>query len=123
MTATFTIIDGSGESNGSDGRKRIFGTLSFTNPYTAGGDVFSLSTYFPNKFLGGRVTSVNPSVTAALTGLVTHAAFRGDTSSTASAVIQLFSVGLSATSSAGALVDNTTANVSGLTCNVELFGY
>jgi len=123
MTATFTIIDDPTSANGVDGRKRIFGTLSFTNPYTAGGDVFSLSTYFPSKFLGGRVTSVNPSVTAALAGLVTHATFRGDTSSTANGVIQLWSVGLSATANAGNLVDNTTANISGLTCNVELFGY
>ena len=121
MTATFTIIDDVTSANGPDGRKRIFGTLSFTNPYTANGDLFSLSTYFPNKFLGGRVTAINPSSTIALAGLLAHATFRADSSSTATAVIQLLSTGLG--SSFGGLVDNTTANVSGLTCTVELFGY
>ncbi len=61
--------------------------------------------------------------TEALAGLVTHATFRADTSSTATAVIQLLSAGLSGTASAGNLVDNTTANISTLTCTVELFGY
>jgi len=123
MTATFTIIDDPTSANDSSGRKRIFGTISFTNPYTANGDSFSLSTYFPNKFLGGRVVAINPSSTTALAGLLTHATFRADTSSTATAVIQLFSAGLSATANAGNLVDNTTANISGLTCTIEAFGY
>lgn len=123
MTATFTIIDDAPSGNDGSGRKRVFGTLSFTNPYTANGDSFSLSTYFPNKFLGGRVTAVNASSTTALAGLLTHATFRADTSSTATAVVQLLSVGLTGTASAGNLVDNTTANISGLTCTVELFGY
>ncbi len=123
MTATFTIIDGAVESNGADGRKRIFGTVSFTNPYTANGDSFSLSTYFPSKVLGGKVVGIGPSVTTALAGLAAHATFRCDTSSTSTAVIQLLSAGLSGTANAGNLVDNTTANVSGLTCLVEVVGY
>lgn len=121
MTATFTIIDGAVESNGADGRKRIFGTLSFTNPYTAGGDSFSLSTYFPNKFLGGRVTAVNASVAVGLAGAIAHSTFRADTSSTATAIIQFFAGGL--TTLSGTFIDNTTANISAATCTVELFGY
>ena len=123
MSVTFTIIDSSMDGNSADGRKRVLGTLSFTNPYTANGESFSLSSYFPNKFLGGRVTAIQQSVTAANASLLAHAAFRGDTSSTATAVIQLFSVGLSGTANAGFLVDNTTANISNATCTVELQGY
>lgn len=121
MTAAFTIIDDSGSANGPDGRKRIFGTLSFTNPYTTGGDSFSLSTYFPHAFLGGRVVAVNPSVTVALAGSLAHSTFRADTTSTSTAVIQIFDGGL--TTLSGTFVDHTTANISGATCTVELFGY
>lgn len=123
MSVTFTIIDDSGSANGADGRKHIFGTLSFTNPYTANGETITVSSYFPNKFLGGAVTAVNASVSAANMSKVKLAQFRGDTSSTTSAVIQLFDVGLTGTASAGLLVDNTTANISNTTCTVELWGY
>lgn len=124
MSVTFTIIDDTYSANGADGRKHIFGTLSFTNPYTAGGESITVSSYFPNKFLGGRVTGVNASVTAANAGMIgTRSAFRADTSSTTTAVIQLFNDGLTGTSSAGLAVDNTVANISGITCTVEMWGY
>lgn len=123
MSLTFTIIDSSDTVNTSDGLKHIRGTFSFTNPYTAAGESLSLSTYFPNKFLGGQVLQINPSVTLALTTNMALGKFRGDTTSTTTAVFQMFNVGLSATASAGLLVDNTTANISGSTCTVELWGY
>jgi hypothetical protein len=123
MSVTFTIIDDSVSANGADGRKHIFGTLSFTNPYTASGETITVSSYFPNKFLGGAVTAVNASVSLANMSKVKLSQFRGDTTSTTSAVIQLFDVGLTGTASAGLLVDNTTANISNTTCTVELWGY
>lgn len=123
MSVTFTIIDDSGSSNNADGKKRVYGTLSFTNPYTPNGELLTVSSYFPNKFLGGNVMAVGQSVTIANAGLVALAKFRGDTTSTTTAVIQLFNTGLSATANAGLLVDNTVANISNITCLVEMVGY
>lgn len=123
MSVTFTIIDDSNSSNGADGRKHIFGTLSFTNPYTASGESLTVSNYFPHEFLGGKVTAVSGAVTAALAGLAHTGTFRGDNNTIAGAAIfQMFQTGLSGTASAGLWVDNTTANISGLTCMVEMWG-
>lgn len=122
MSVTFTIIDTSDTCNNADGKKRIYGTLSFTNPYSTGGETFSVATYFPNKFLGGVITSVQQSVSTDNSGIVSTGKFRGDATST-NAVIQLFDIGLSATTKAGLLVDNTVANISNITCNIELVGY
>ena len=84
----------------------------------------TVSNYFPNKFLGGKVTAVSAAVTAALAGLAHTGTFRGDSSSTGSAVLfQLFQTGLAATASAGLWVDNTTANISATTCTIEMWGY
>jgi len=124
MSVTFTILDDSNSANGADGRKHIFGVLSFTNPYTASGESLTVSTYFPNKFLGGKVTAVSAAVTSALAGLAHTGTFRGDSSSTTAAVLfQLFQTGLAGTASAGLWVDNTTANISATTCTVEMWGY
>lgn len=124
MSVTFTILDDSNSANNPDGRKHIFGVLSFTNPYTAAGESLTVSTYFPSKFLGGKVTAVSGAVTAALAGLAHTGTFRGDSSSTATAVLfQLFQSGLPGTASAGLWVDNTTANISATTCTVEMWGY
>lgn len=123
MTSTLTLIDDTYSSNDAQGNKRVFGTISMTNPYSTGGEVIGgFSGLFKNKFLGGKVVAVGASVTAPLTGLATTAMFRGDPTSTASLVLQMFSIGLSATASAGSLVDNTTANISGTTVYVELMG-
>ncbi len=123
MTMTFTLIDDTYSSNESSGRKQIFGTVSCTNPYTAGGDTFSISTYFKAKFLGGVVTAVNQSTAIGLAGVAGSAKFRGDTSSFTSAVVTLFQTGLSATATAGLWVDNTTANISTATFQAVLIGY
>lgn len=123
MTMTFTLIDDTYSSNESSGRKTIFGTVSCTNPYTAAGDSITVSTYFKSKFLGGFVGAINPSVTAALSGLASSAKFRGDTSSVTTAVIGMWQSGLSGTASAGLWVDNTTANISATTFQVAMIGY
>jgi len=123
MSVTFTIIDSSDTANNADGKKRVYGTLSFTNPYTASGESITVSSYFPHKFLGGEVKMINPSVSIANTGLVALAKFRGDSSSVTTAVIQLFNTGLTGTANAGLLVDNTVANISNITCTVEMVGY
>jgi hypothetical protein len=124
MSVLFTILDDTYSANNIDGKKRIFGTFSFTNPYTANGESVTVSTYFPNKFLGGHVTAVSAAVTAALAGVARSGTFRGDSSSTTSAVLfQMFQTGLAATASAGLWVDNTTANISATTCTVEMMGY
>ncbi len=121
MTMTFTLIDDTYSSNESSGRKHIFGSVSCTNPYTAGGDTFTISTYFKSKFLGGVVTAVNPSVAIGLAGLAGTARFRGDTSSFTSAVVTLFQGGL--TTLSGTWIDNTTANISATTFQALLMGY
>ncbi len=123
MTMTLTLIDDTYSSNESSGRKLIFGSVSCTNPYTAVGDLITISTYFKSKFLGGFVGSVNASVTAALAGLASSAKFRGDTSSFTTAVIGLWQTGLSGTASAGLWVDNTTGNISATTFVVGMYGY
>ena len=123
MTATFTIVDDTYGANLADGKKRIWGTVSLTNPYTAGGESITVSSYFKTKFLGGEVTMVNASVTTANAGIASTGTFRGDTSSTTTAVLQFFNAGLSATASAGLLVDNTTSNLSNTTLTVALSGY
>lgn len=123
MSLTFTIIDSSDTVNTSDGLKHVRGTFSFTNPYTAAGEALTVSSYFPHSFLGGQVLSINPSVSIDNAGIVSMGKFRGDTSSTTTAVFQLFNTGLSGTAKAGLLVDNTIANISGISCTVEMWGY
>lgn len=122
MSVNFTLIDDTFSANESSGRKRIFGVLSFTNPYTAAGEVLTaVATFFKAKWLGGRVMSVRQDVPVSLAGLASTGTFRGDANSIASVVVQLFQGGL--TTLSGTWVDNTTANISGLTCNVEMNGY
>ena len=123
MTATLTIIDDTYSANGADGRKRIFATISLTNPYTAGGESITTSTYFKTKVLGGSVTMVNPSVSAANAGIARTGTFRGDTTSTSTLLLQFWNTGLSATANAGMFVDNTVANLSGTTIYMEAVGY
>ena len=125
MSLTLTAIDDRYQANQGD-TKRMWFTGSLTNPYTAGGEVIGANTYFPRQFLGGVVTAVNPSVTAALAGVARTGTFRADTSSVASTaalspVLQFFQTGLAATASAGLWVDNTTANLSNttFTCYME----
>jgi len=123
MSILFTVIDDTYSANGPDGKKRLWGTVSLTNPYTAGGESITVSSYFKTKFLGGKVMMVNPSVTAANAGIAMTGTFRGDTSSTTTAVLQFWNAGLSATANAGLFVDNTTANLSNTTCVIQLEGY
>lgn len=129
MTLTLTVIDDQYASNGGDGVKSLRLTGSFTNPYTAGGESVTLSSYFhatagsTSKFLGGRVMAVNPSVSIDLAGVLATGVFRGDTSSTTTAVLQLFNAGLGGTSKAGLFVDNTTANLSTGTVTLLVQGY
>ena len=123
MTATFTIIDDTYSANEASGKKRIFGTVSLTNPYTAGGEAITVSSYFKTKFLGGHVTMVQQSVAIANAGIAATGKFRGDTSSTTTAVLQFFNAGLSGTAQAGLFVDNTVANLSNTTCTVDMVGY
>lgn len=123
MTATVTIIDNTYDSNEGQGRKRIFATVSLTNPYTAGGESITVSSWFKAKFLGGNVTMVNPSVAIAAVGPMASAVLRADTSSYTTVLLQLLNNGLGGTSAAGVWVDNTVANVSNSTCFISLVGY
>lgn len=124
MTATVTLIDNQyGDSNDATGKKRIFATVSLTNPYTSGGDSITVSSYFKTKFLAGYVGAVNPSVTAANAGIAHTGLIRADTSSTTTVVLQFWNTGLTGTANAGLFVDNTTANLSDTTLQVELVGY
>ena len=124
MTLTLSIIDDTYSANDvAGGVKNVRFTASFTNPYTTGGETITTSTYFPAKFLGGGVESVNASVTTANAGIARTATFRGDTASTSIAVLQLFNAGLSGTASAGGFVDNTVANLSNTTVTLRMAGY
>ena len=124
MSTTLTVIDSTyTDVNDSTGKKRLFATLSLTNPYTTGGDLLTVSSYFPNKFLSMYVGSVQQNVSAANAGVARTATARGDTSGTTSIAIQLWNAGLPTTSSAGLFVDNTVSNISNITFNVELIGY
>lgn len=125
MTALLTLTDDVYSANNGDGRKRLYGNVSLTNPYTAGGETISFSTYFSGgvaKFDGGVITMINPSVSATNAGIASTGKFRGDNSSTGSAVLQLWNTGLTGTANAGLLVDNTVANLSSTTFFVELIG-
>lgn len=122
MSLTFTILDDTYSANDSTGRKRIFGTVSLTNPYTANGESFTVSTWFKTKFLGGHVTQVAAAVTTANAGIARTGTFRSDTNSVSAAVLfQMFQGGL--TTLSGTWIDNTTANLSNTTFTLELFGY
>lgn len=125
MSLTLTAIDDRYQANQGD-TKRMWFTGSLTNPYTANGESVGVNTYFPKQFLGGKVTAVNPSVTAANAGIASTGTFRADTASVASSaalapVLQFFQTGLTGTASAGGFVDNTTANLSNTTfiCYME----
>ncbi len=124
MSLTLTAIDDRYQANQGD-TKRMWFTGSLTNPYTAGGETVGANTYFPKQFLGGKVTAVQQSVTAALAGIAATGTFRGDTSSVASSaalapVLQFFQISPTG-GTAGTWVDNTTANLSGttFTCSME----
>ena len=119
MTSTFTPIDSTYAANDSTGRKRLFGTVSITNPYSTGGEVVDLSSYFKTKFLGGEVTMINPSVSATNAAIAQSGKFRGDTSSL-SPKLQFWNTPLLGT---GVPVDNTISNLSGTTLTVEVYGY
>jgi hypothetical protein len=123
MTTIFTLIDDTYSSNESSGRKRIFGSVSCVNPYTAGGELLTVSSYFKAKSLGGQVVAVHPSVAIAGAGVAATGKFRGDTSSYTTIALQFFNAGLSATANAGLFVDTTVANMSNTTVMVMLEGY
>jgi len=123
MTATFTIIDDQYSANEGTVHKHVFGTVSLTNPYTAGGESITVSDYFKTKVKGGDVTLVNPSVTIDNAGIAATGKFRGDTSSVTTLVLQFYNNGLTGTSKAGLYVDNTVANLSSTTVVVEMWGY
>lgn len=120
MTTTVTIIDNTYDSNIGSGRKQIFATVSCTNPYTAGGEAITVSSWFPNKFLGAGGAVYNPSV--AITSIF-PAIIRADTSSVSTVKLQFLNAGLTATANAGLFVDNTVANISNVTVYTQLWGY
>ena len=39
MTALLTLTDDTYSANSGDGRKRVYGSVSLTTPYSSGGDV------------------------------------------------------------------------------------
>lgn len=121
MSTTLTIIGSRLEGGNADQISRLRYTVSCTNPYTAGGEVIT-TLPFTKKFFGGKVLQVNPVCATNLAGAAANSAFRGDTSSTATIVLQLLQTGLSGTASAGFWVDNTTANISNLTFTMEVSG-
>lgn len=132
MSLTLSVIDDTYSANDSTGRKHLFATVSLTNPYTASGETVDLTSYFKNKFLGGTVRIVNPSVSIDNAGIVASGTFRGDTNSVSTTnlstgggnpVLQFFNIGLSGTAKAGLRVDNTVANLSSSTIVVDVLGY
>lgn len=123
MTTLFTITDDLFFANESSGRKYVFGLLSCTNPYSAGGELISTAAYFKQKALGGKVVYIDPGVPIALAGVGATGTFRANTASYTGMLFQLFNAGLSATANAGLFVDNTTGNISGLSVGLQLMGY
>jgi len=123
MTALLTLTDDTYSANNGDGRKRIYGSVSLTNPYTTGGEVLTTTAYFPNKFDGGKVTMVNPSVAILMAGIAHTGTFRGDGSSTTAGVLQFMNVSLGG-STAGTFVDNTVTGTTyaATTLFVEMIG-
>ncbi len=121
MTSTFTPIDSAYDSSSrlANGNRRIWGTVSVTNPYSTGGDSFSVSTFFKEKFFGGHVGAVNPSVSVGNAGIARTGTFRGDSNSYTTAVLQFFNNALTVN---GQFVDNTVANLSGTTLQVVIEG-
>lgn len=121
MTTIVTLTDDTFSANGGDGVKRIYASISCVNPYTATGEVLTNS-WFPNKFHGGKVVAVNPSSTVDLAGIGNSAVFRTTSASTSTLTMQFLNTGLPVTAAVGRWVDNTVANISTLTVQVELIG-
>ncbi len=121
MTLTLTAIDDSQSANNADGTKTIRYTGSFTNPYTAGGEVITLSSIFKQKFLGGRVEMVHQDVAVGDAGMLASAVIRGNVTTTPTTCkVQLFN---SAVVLNGRFVDNTVADISNYSCTFALTGY
>lgn len=123
MTMTLTAVDSTYHSNDATGLKRIFFAGSATNPYSTGGEVFTVSSYFKTKTLGGKVTMVNAACTIDLAGIAASGLIRGDTTSTTSVLFQFLNNGLPVTATVGRWVDNTVANISTMSFYCELIGY
>lgn len=119
MTALLTLTDDNYSTGAIDGRKRLYATVSLTNPYSTGGESLTMSTYFSSKLDGGRVIMVNPSVAVNSAGIASTGIFRGDNNSVTTAVLQFFNT---ITTQSGAFVDNTVANLSNVTVFVEIIG-
>lgn len=124
MSNLFTITGANFDANESSGRKVLHGTISFTNPYTASGEVIAAAgTYFKSTFFGGNVTYIRQDVAgASAQGRAVLAKFRADALSFSAPILALFDIGLSGTAGAGGLVDCTTPNISGLTVGVQMWG-
>jgi len=120
MTTTFTLIDDKYSANDSTGKKHIFGTVSMASPYTTGGESVTTSTYFPVKFLGGKVLAVEPNVSIHAAGRLQNSVFRGDADSVTSAVLQVLDVGVG--TSFGGMID-CSVNLQSATATVEMWGY
>jgi hypothetical protein len=118
MTALITLTDDTYSANSADGRKRLYATVSLTNPYTATGEVIT-NTYFNTCLDGGRVIMVNPWVAVNSAGIASTGTVRGDNKSTSSFILQFFN---SITTQIAGFVDNTVANLNQVTCFVELIG-
>ena len=116
MSVTLTAISGPYNVNGANGIKSRYFIASFTNPYTAGGESVTVSSYFnaAGACIGGRVVAIDPRVAIAAVGPMAAACIRGYSASVAAVKIQLLDVGLPGTANAGLLVDSTTANISGI---------
>lgn len=120
MTALLTLTDDTYSANNGDGRKRLYANISFTNPYSAGGELITQA-YFGTKFDGARVIMVNPSVAAGPAAIAATGCARGDNASTAAFLLQFWNA---STSTIGGLVDNTvnTASWSSVSVFVEMIG-
>ncbi len=114
MSVTATIVNEAFSGVSGDQRRNIDWLLSFTNPYTVNGEVSNVfSGYAKKQFLGAWPTMVNPSVTAALSAKAATMVIWADTNSTNTVTIKLYSLPLSG-AGLGELIDNSVANVSGL---------
>ncbi len=118
MTALLTLTDDIYSANGSDGRKRLYATLSLTNPYTATGEVITQA-YFPNILDGARTIMVNPWVAVNSAGIASTGIARGTNASTSAFIFQFFN---SITTQIAGFVDNTLANLNQVTCFIEMIG-
>jgi len=118
MSTTVTLRDDIYSQNDATGKKRLFVTISCTNPYTANGELVDCSTYF-DTVEAVNIVGVGPSVSATLSGLASTAKAKFVPGTSTSFLLQMFNVSIVP---GNGWIDNSTANISNLTIYAELIG-